>query len=90
MVTGVFPVTEEVVMLNGATVDPAGRVTEGATAASDGAELDNATTTPPVGAGVPRMITFEGEVSAPIRVDGSNITVRAWAPKVVFSIFCER
>jgi hypothetical protein len=77
-------------MLKTTTVPPPGTVTEAGTAAIDGAELDKLTTTPPEGAGAFRITTFEGEVPTPTMVDGTSITVRVWAPKIVFSTFCER
>jgi hypothetical protein len=56
MVIEVDAATAVVVMLNVAVLAPAGTVTEGGTAATEGSLLDKGTTAPPLGAGLVKLI----------------------------------
>jgi hypothetical protein len=90
IVTGVAVLTGAVVIVKLARVDPAGTVTDAGTAASAGAELNNEIAVPPAGAGAGSTTIFATEVLPPLMVDGTSVTVKAWAATTGVSIFCDR
>ena len=88
--TGVAVLAGTVEIVKVAELDPAGTVTEAGTVASAGAELNKETAVPPAGAGAGSATMFAREVLPPLMVDGTSLTVKAWAVEGAISMFCDR